>query len=173
MRILERLVKVANELDQAGHHRHADSLDKILERYAGYESSPPIAVPGGYLAIVLDEASHEALLSWWRETVQIPIHQKVYAHHTTLKYQPTQEELDSVQVDIPAKLEVTGWAADQDVQAVAVHIELPCANSIPHITIATSKGGRPVQSNALLQAGMTQVTGPILSGSVKYVAPSR
>jgi hypothetical protein len=48
-----------------------------------------------YIAVVLDKKSHDELLNWWDMNVSIPLLPDKLAHHMTIKYNPTQEELDN------------------------------------------------------------------------------
>lgn len=119
-----------------------------------------------FVAVVLDEASHRKLLSWWEATTGEPVlTKKVYAHHMTIKFKPTAADMAKHKVGQKVDLVVTGWASNGKVQAVAVE-GYESTNAHPHITIATD-GSPPKLSDALLGAGYTRVKGPVLHGEIQ------
>jgi hypothetical protein len=121
-----------------------------------------------YTGVFLDESSHKALLDWWGEHTDTPtLHGKVWAHHMTIKFKPTAEELEATPIGQKVKLRVIGWAADEKGQAVLVAPEgISSSNEHPHITISTAPGTSPVYSNSLLGKGSNRVSGPTLTGTV-------
>ena len=122
-----------------------------------------------YVGIVLDKPSHERLLSWWKQDVKLPLLSKVFAHHQTLVFRPTPEDLAKLPVGDKVTLRVIGWAADDRAQAVQVSSPHPGRSAVAHITIAVSADTQPVYSNALLAHHTTRVHGPTLSGTVEHV----
>ena len=126
---------------------------------------------GGYsfLAVVLDEPSREDLLRWWREKVPekpLPIS---YAHHMTLVFQPTKEEIEAADLGKKTVLKVVGWGSDAISQAVRVHTSLRTIAAIPHITLATSVARETKHSNDLLAKHTTDIAGPMLMGKIELV----
>jgi hypothetical protein len=73
-----------------------------------------------YTGVFLDEASHHALLDWWKNHTDAPVLPKIWAHHMTMKFKPTAEELEATPFGEKVKLRVIGWAADEKGQAVLV-----------------------------------------------------
>ena len=127
-----------------------------------------VAANPTYTGVFLDEASHHALLEWWKKTTETPfLGGKTWAHHMTLKFKPPAEELEATPVGEKVKLKVVGWAADDKGQAVLVEPEgIASANKHPHVTISTAPGTGPVYSNDLLAKGHNRVSGPTLTGVV-------
>lgn len=127
---------------------------------------------GGYAAVVLDQESRSRLLTWWEAEVGLPLLAVTHAHHVTLKFNPSAEELGEIPIGEEARLRVTGWAADDKGQAVAVKPSVPTLKSMPHVTVSVARGVRPVYSNELL-SGLVNADGPVLTGTVQYVLPGR
>ncbi len=119
-----------------------------------------------YTGVFLDEASHRALVEWWKEHTDAPLFEKVHAHHMTIKFKPTAEEIEKTPVGKKVKLKVIGWAADEKAQAVLVDPGIPSANKHPHITMSVATGVNPAYSNELLAQGSNRVSGPTLTGVV-------
>jgi hypothetical protein len=128
-----------------------------------------------YIAVVLDEKSHDELLNWWNMNVSIPLLPDKIAHHMTIKYNPTQEELDKFLslVGNDITLCITGYGSDDKCQAVRVSQLVTNENSIvndnSHITVAIDhkNGGRAKQSNSLIY---TRKFGqPFLTGKIAIV----
>jgi hypothetical protein len=87
----------------------------------------------------------------------IPKHPKVYAHHMTVEFNPSDEAIESLPLGQLVKLRVVGYAADEFGQAVVVEpIGVTSKNTIPHITISVNKKS-PVYSNELLGKGYEPV----------------
>lgn len=124
-----------------------------------HESNLPV-----FVAVVLDDRSHKALLAWWERATGTKLLSKIYAHHMTIKFKPNQSDMDKLTEGEKVTLQVIGWAEDGKVQAVAVK-GFKSSNKIPHITVATD-GTPPFKSNALLADGFTRVRGPRLTGTV-------
>ena len=49
-----------------------------------------------YTGVILDDPGK--LLSWWRRTVGSPLHSKVLAHHMTIKFRPSDDEVAALPV---------------------------------------------------------------------------
>ena len=121
-----------------------------------------------YTGVFLDHASHERLVSWWDEHVKVPLHAKTFAHHMTIKFRPTAEEIEALPLGEQATLHVVGWAADDKGQAVLVAPQgIESVKQHPHITMACAPGTSPVYSNDLLAHGVTHVSGPTLTGTIE------
>jgi len=107
-----------------------------------------------FVAVFLDSASKGKLLGTFP-----PAHHNIHAEHVTVIFKPTQEQLkemkDSNLFGKKFAIRVVGYAEDESGQAVKV--EVPEAvfseGRIPHITISTATGIKPVYSTQLLQTG--------------------
>ena len=117
-----------------------------------------------FVAVVLDDQSHRALLSWWERATGKKLLSKRFAHHMTVKFKPTQVDMAKLTIGEEVTLQVIGWAEDGKVQAVAVK-GFKSANKVPHITVATD-GTAPRFSNDLIEKGYARVRGPKLKGTV-------
>lgn len=130
-------------------------------------------VKGSYIATVLSPESKDTLLQWWENVVRIPLLDRPIAHHVTLKYEPTERDLQQYQIDQETSVKVIGYSADEYAQAVLVRSDILCHNKHPHITISVSHGTPPSYSKALLAQNITRVDGPTLTGSINHLLPSR
>jgi hypothetical protein len=123
-----------------------------------------------FVAAVLDKASRDRLLRWWKTDVKVPFLSRLYGHHMTLVFRPSPDEVARLPVGEKVTLRVTGWAADNYGQAVQLATTLPTKSVVPHITIAISVSSTPAYSNALLnQQSIQLVHGPTLSATVDHV----
>ena len=107
-----------------------------------------------YTAVILDDPTE--LLRLWEQETGIPLHPKKIAHHMTIKFKPSPEEVARLPIGKRVNLRVIGYAADDKGQAVAVVPQgVSSANEIPHVTVAVN-GTSPVYSNELLKRGRGQ-----------------
>lgn len=105
-----------------------------------------------YAGAFLPEESRAALLSAFPAK-----HPKVLAHHMTIAFKPTEDEIAGLPLGQLIKLRVVGHAADEYGQAVAVEpVGVVSKNAAPHITISVDKKS-PVYSNELLAKGYEKV----------------
>jgi hypothetical protein len=81
-----------------------------------------------------------------------PSYSKIFAHHLTIKYRPSVEEIKSLSIGKKVTLKITGITEDDKCQAVVVKTDLS-SNEFPHITISTLEGTQPVYSNELIKKG--------------------
>jgi len=144
-----------------------------------------------YAGILIDDP--HTLLRWWDERIGVPrlgacafpCTRRVRPKdlHVTLVRRPDEETLRKLPLGEEVKLRVTGWAANEDVQALVVDCPLPCNNKVPHITIQTAKRQawnrdegayvlltvEAVEANTLLAEGPAQeIDGPLLTGRVGF-----
>ena len=129
-------------------------------------------MPVVYAGAFLPEESRAALISAFP-----PKHPKVLAHHMTIAFKPSDEEMDMLPLGQLIKLRVVGHAVDGFGQAVVVEpVGVVSKNAVPHITISVDKKS-PVYSNELLARGYEPVmpfeiyarVGPFMDdGSVVY-----
>ena len=151
-----------------------DLPPSLLKRLGGDEPMPRAKVGGSsvmkpeYVAVILDDGSE--LLRWWTSEIG-PTLPKQFAHHMTIKFKPSPEDLEGIELGAPASLKVVGWADNGSVQAVVVSpVGATSTRAIPHITVATDGVAKPADSNALLQQGYVPVAGgPVLKGRVGAV----
>lgn len=105
-----------------------------------------------YAGAFLPEESRATLLSAFPA-----LHPKVLAHHMTIAFKPSEEEISGLPLGQLIKLRVIGHAKDEYGQAVAVEpMGVISKNAIPHITISVDKKS-PVYSNELLARGYESV----------------
>lgn len=116
-----------------------------------------------YWGVKLDGDSIAKLFSYFP-----PIHPNVYAEHMTIVFRPSDEEDKSLMAEIgmPVTLNVIGYAADDNAEAVVVTGHARLNPGTPHITISTANGVGPVHSNKLLSSGWDRVDGPLLTGTI-------
>ncbi len=119
-----------------------------------------------YAAIFLDPGSQKRLILWWNYAVGIPMLGDLKAHHMTLKFNPSPEEVDTFPLGETGVVKVVGYAADEKGQAVLVRSSARSHNQYPHITVAVSSGVSAAYSNDLLAKGYNPINGPRLSGIV-------
>lgn len=118
-----------------------------------------------WLGVILDDP--QKLLGWWESKVS-PLLGKAYAHHSTVIYKPSPQDVLSARVGSPVRLKVVGVARDDKAQAVVVDgFDLMGRNRSSHITVATD-GTSPAYSNELVEAGFEAVDGPTITGRVGF-----
>ena len=107
-----------------------------------------------YVGVFIDNFAKMANLKALVENnVVIPDDWKLFNHHMTIVFnngsQEAEDLYDEVKKNLGKKkhLIVTGIGVSDDAIAVRVIGDMPMANKIPHITIATPKNGKPVNSN--------------------------
>lgn len=122
-----------------------------------------------YTAIVLDKASHDALIklvpSGWDSSKT--------CHHCTLNMGPAKENTKP-NLGQDAQLKVLGFASDDKVCAVKVEIVSPqglSTEGIAHVTVAVTNGGKPFLAGKLDFSKMSTPEGmpTDLKGVVKEV----
>jgi hypothetical protein len=126
-----------------------------------------------YVGVMLDEPGD--LLEWWKSNVGDLLKNPI-AHHMTIKFNPSAEEVKNMDIGRPVNLKVTGYANSDGIQAVVVEPDgVKSANSIPHITVATDGVTKPMMSNKVLaERGVTPVKGgPTLSGKIGFFASGK
>ena len=139
-----------------------------------------IIPPDLFSMLALHEDSKRTLLSFVKGLDEL--HEKTICHHMTIQHAPKNVDYTTLPLAAHVVLKVVGYAKDEFTQAVVVkpirYISderyrdddytfgapaMKIYNDIPHITIAVSKEGKPVQSNALLAKGYKEVDGPELA----------
>lgn len=90
--------------------------------------------------------------------VKVPESWKWFNHHMTIAFNNGSEEaqklyhyyeyyLDEVEGDTEFTITVDGIGVSDEAIAMRVRYDIPIANKVPHITIATPQKGKPVNSN--------------------------
>jgi hypothetical protein len=108
-----------------------------------------------FVAAVLDDVSKQALYNYWVSQPGAPAPLPVpKMSHMTIKFRPSIEEVGAMQIGKPVQLQVTGWAADDKIQAVAVEpVGVGSANAVPHVTFALADASVPPKlSNELFSS---------------------
>ena len=114
-----------------------------------------------YFGLFLDKSTRNGLISFIRTEMNSSIlddADKVFLDHCTLLHVSQlhgNSELYSyleehIGEEIPVKITALGMSE----KAFAFKVVLPlyiCANTTPHITIATYRGGKPVESNNITE----------------------
>lgn len=118
-----------------------------------------------YSAAFLDDREAGLLLAWWEQNVS-PLLEDTFAHHMTIKFKPSNDEVGVLPIGATVDLKVAGYVDTPEVQAVVVR-GLNSTNDVPHITVATD-GGKPFRSNKALAEGYTRTHGPVLRARVGY-----
>ena len=112
-----------------------------------------------YTGVFLDLSEEEKdtiRRKWFPATMEV-----VHLHHMTVKFRPSGVEAAAVLAHEgkPITLKVIGQVDDGAVQVFVVEapeleaLGIEVANDIPHVTVATSQGTRPVYSNTALRNG--------------------
>lgn len=124
-----------------------------------------------YVGVMLDDPKE--LQRWWASEVGELLPRRI-AHHMTIRFGPSADEVAALPVGEPVTLEVVGYANSGEIQAVVVRPHgVESANRIPHVTVATDGATSPVKSNDLLAEGWERVKGPTLKGKVGFFAGGR
>jgi hypothetical protein len=123
-----------------------------------------------FTAIVLTPESKKLLLRVFPESVP----RNTHAHHMTIKFKPSEEEVAALDMGAMVDLTIIGYAACDKIQAVAV-TGFDSDNDIAHITVSTDGKTGPKESNTLLALGHRPIPDHalvVLSGEIKAVYPT-
>lgn len=124
-----------------------------------------------YAAVILDDPG--ILLRWWRDAVGDLLPRRK-AHHMTIRFDPSADEIAALPIGESVALDVVGYADNGLIQAVVVRPRgVWSASRVPHVTVATDGFTSAKQSNDMLAYGWTPVDGPTLKGRVGIVAGGR
>eukprot|EP00045_Choanoeca_perplexa_P006014 m.50396 g.50396 ORF g.50396 m.50396 type:complete len:581 (-) comp13416_c0_seq1:247-1989(-) len=125
-----------------------------------------------YIGADLTAKSSKRLMAWCQTQLgdQEELPGRIHCEHVTLQHKPSEEQL-FVLPATAAAFKVTGFGLSETGCAVRVESRrLPCANSIPHVTVSCHKS--PVYSNTLLAETCKAVDGPWLLAVVGSFQPS-
>lgn len=119
-----------------------------------------------YVGVMLDRQSHKKLLNELHSV--IPRDWKKIAHHMTIKLGNKPDNLSQfIEENFGKDFSLTATEVGISPKAIAVKIqsEVPTKNSIPHVTVAVSPIGKPVDSNYITDwkplASPIQMTGTL------------
>ena len=91
-----------------------------------------------------------------------PVHPNEFYHHMTINF-GVKEYPETLGETV--ELTVVGYKEDESAQAVVV-TGISSKNKIPHITLSTAEGVKPVYSNQMLQDGFEQIEPFKITGTV-------
>lgn len=116
-----------------------------------------------YWAVLLDAECVETL-----KTTVNPVHPNVYAEHTTLCFQPNEEQDAKWMKRLGDKVVLTaiGRRSDDRGDALVVAGIGREDNGIPHITISCADGTKPFYSNELLANGHDSIWAFDIEGTI-------
>lgn len=112
-----------------------------------------------YYGIFINERTRNSLKEFlsniWRFDTALSHAEKQYIHHSTVLHRSAAYKKDILNycecclgIELSGKITAVGW----NDKAMAFKVEfpgIPFSNNIPHITIATFDGGKPVDSNKI------------------------
>jgi hypothetical protein len=105
-----------------------------------------------YAGLFIDETTKANLIRWWNQQEGTnPLHEKQLAHHLTIAFKPSQEDVENMPLGKPVKMTIIGYGQDEKAQAIFVKIEggVRSQNAKPHVTMAISSSGAAKDSNDL------------------------
>ena len=106
-----------------------------------------------YWAVLLEKEHSKAL-----QAIFQPAHPNIYAEHTTIVFQPDEEQDVKWMKRLGERVEllIVGHAKDDKGDAVVVEGIEREGGGIPHITLSCADKTKPFYSNALLAKGFTK-----------------
>ena len=118
-----------------------------------------------YNGVFLLEPS--VLMEWWVSSgLPVSAEADVKCSHITSYFRPKGED-KSLPYGEGRGVKVVGFSHTPQIAAVVVEVDIPSKNNIKHITVWVD-GVSPAKSNGLLEAGYTDIDGPLLKGIVGY-----
>lgn len=149
--------------------------DKDYDMRTDASSLTPVRTNSGvkfkpvFVAAVLPDEAKQVLYNYWISQPGAPAALPVLKmSHMTIKFRPSPEEVAAMPIGQPVQLRVVGWAANNQIQAVAVQpIGVGSANATPHVTFALADASvAPKLSNDLFAGTATSgsaTPGPVLN----------
>ena len=111
-----------------------------------------------YFGVFIDTISKmENLKALQDNNVSIPEGWKMFNHHMTIAFNNCTEMADNMykgykeRFGVKTDLIIDGIGVSDEAIAVRVKYDGPIVNKIPHITIATPRDGKPVNSNRITE----------------------
>lgn len=101
----------------------------------------------GYIAVILDEKS----VKYLKEVIP-PIHKKIFYHHMTIAYMPSDEIYEKFKNRVGEQIElnIIGFCFDERGQVSLVTTDIQTEGT-PHITLSCEENTKPVYSNMLIK----------------------
>ena len=105
-----------------------------------------------------------------------PEHSELQYHHVTLKFNPSEAEVESIKAKLGNKVDITitGVASDDKCQAAVVKLSDSDLEKkfghgkVLHITLSHTANTKPVYSNTLLQHGFSHTPTFTISGNLGF-----
>lgn len=138
--------------------------EQVVTRFLTSSKPKPVL----YLGLILDRGSLDKLLAWWDKATGEPLLGKYIAHHVTIQFKPSAEQVAQAEVGKRHSVQVVGWASDDKAQAVIVSGINVAPGQIAHITLALAPGIAPAYSKELVRHS-AKLHGPTLTGEVEAV----
>ena len=108
---------------------------------------------------------------------QVPADGTLHCNHMTIQFKPDSEHVRKLPMGGSTEMQITGFAADDKCIAITVKYTrygAESSNAIPHVTLWTAEGTKPVYSNELLSRGITEIeNGPSLPGRTGFFSVLR
>lgn len=123
-----------------------------------------------YAAAFLTERASRKLLAWWAreqgQVLSVPV-----AHHATIQFRPTPDQMGRLRVGEKVTLQVVGAAESDLVQAVVVQ-GVDAEDRVAHVTVAVEPPGQPKDAKLVVQQA-ERVRGPRLEATIGYFESGR
>jgi hypothetical protein len=152
-------------------------LDYPIRRPAGaltvMQRNPKPKMPV-FIAAVLTPDAKKKLYRWWSTQPLAPDPLPITkSTHMTIQFRPSLADVAAAPIGSDVMLQITGWAADNQIQAVSVKPQgVGSANAVPHVTFAIKDASvAPKLSNDLfVTPGVKkkEVEGPLLAARVGW-----
>lgn len=154
--------------------------DKDYDMRTDASSLTPVRTNSGgkfkpvFVAAVLSDEAKQVLYNYWISQPDAPAAFPVLKmSHMTIKFRPSPEEVAAMPIGQPVQLRVVGWAANNQIQAVAVQpVGVGSANATPHVTFALADASVPPKlSNDLFAGAATSgraTPGPVLDATLGW-----
>ena len=147
------------------------NINEIIKRIVK-EETEKIINKWIYFGVFLDNTSSDILKKEFEKI--IPEDWTFYCHHMTISFNNRSEEANNClelyknRIGENVNLIATHLGMSDDAIAVRIAYQDKTTNKIPHITIATPKGGKPVNSNFIKEWKLLKE--PIhLSGKIQII----
>ena len=123
-----------------------------------------------YTGLFLDDVSKSLLIDTITKQCG-RLHERVLAHHMTLKFKPNESDIKDLPFGQVYSFRALAVAANDKAQAVFCTVPggLICSNTYPHITVSVANMVSPAYSNSLLDQGTIKLDNQItLSARLGY-----
>ena len=149
---------IAFPLSQTGQVHSKFSLRSLYQPASSCPTDTLSPLAAVYIGVFLTPESQ-----WQLCTAFAPSHQRVYASHVTLAFDPSSGQLRAAPVGKMVKVHVTGILDSEHIQVATVGLphKLSVQGQVAHITISTD-GSPPKAANSLLKKQVAQKCQPII-----------